>query len=114
MESSSNINFVVRRADRTGQDNQEHASVLFGGAFFDGDQGTWSTSHVIEMDGSMPDASMAVLSLMNIDNGRIPEANDPIMKVIGDTGLASGKIYLDRRHARVECMSGFFLESRFL
>ena len=77
--------FVVYRVGRTGQDNQEHALVPFGGACFDGDQGSWSTSHVIEIDGSVPAASKAVLSLVNNNNERMPQANDPIMKLIGDT-----------------------------
>ena len=52
----------------------------------------------------MPDASTAILSLGNIQNERIPQATDPMMKVIGDTGQAAGKIYLDRKH-----VGGFFL-----
>ena len=113
MQSTSNISFVVHRAASIGQDPQELASVPFGGACIDGEHGLWSTSQVIEMDGSIPRASQAVLSLVNLNNGHRAQANDPIMQVIGNTGLAAGKIYLDSKHARVESMSGFFLESRF-
>ena len=71
------------------------------------------TSHVIEMDGSVPDASTAVLSLVN-NNGRIPQTNDPIMK--SNWGYRTGSWEdLSGQQART-CRKhvGFFLESRFL
>jgi hypothetical protein len=81
----------------------------FGGLCFDLDHNTWSTCHVIENNGVIEDRSRNLYDIGNAD-GADGAMIDHDLDIVGQLGLAAGKIYL--RGRKIVSMSGFFLEKR--
>ena len=52
-----------------------------------------------------------ILSLGN--DGKLMDPTDSAMSLIGQTGLAAGKIYFKTEHTTISAVSGFFVERRF-